>query len=172
MFRKIRAHFEDRRRTAAARDSYFLLDNRGAELHEELGRTADHGRRAILLYKLSTTVRGMARLFPAGFGPDPYDDEGGRDASDSLAYEALLYALVGDAEKAIACPGHGRRETTTPFERQAGPILDQAVTLGLLDEKTMRALTEALRDAAGRQAVEALVCIPFPGGRSAYKMAG
>jgi hypothetical protein len=144
---------------------YFALDDQLRDLYDVLVKTTDPAERARLLYKLFQVQQHQAKIHTAVFGPDPIEDEGGRDLAESLGYSAILYGLLADVEKAVAYPRLGRRNTTTPLEPHAGAILDQMAQTPDLGARMrlLKSLDEAVDQVIGPQAAETLWHLPAPG---------
>jgi len=148
-----------------AESTYWDADERLRSAHTALAGAADPGERARLLTELADAQDEQARVHHDAFGPDPLDDEGGRDLAESLAYSALLYRLLADVEAAVAEPVRGRRVADSVLEPHAGTALEHMAATPDLRERTelLEDVALAVAEVAGAQAVETLWCLPSPG---------
>jgi hypothetical protein len=165
MLNRLRASLH-RRRTAARADRLnSALDRRAGQLLADLDGAADHDTRHRLIAKLAAAEQARAHLHRTEFGDDP-------EKFLSLAHAALLLRLVADTEKAIACPGHGRRYTDSPLERHAGLVLDRAVAAGRIGRAVLGELSDAVLPVVGGQAAKVLAVLPTVEHRSEVELAG
>jgi hypothetical protein len=163
--------------------AYWQLDEGLRAAHIALAEAGAARERAWLLGKLAEYELASARAHPHLFGPDPLEDEGGRDLSESMGWSATLYRLLADVERVVAVNyvhigqyGDGepmysrigrevRREVGTLLEAEAGPILNRMSHTPDLAErvKLLEDLADAVADLVGAQALETLWCLPSPG---------
>jgi hypothetical protein len=140
----------------AARDAANIAQNR-------LEKESDPHRRALLLADLAEAEIGQARLHFATFGPDPLDDEDGRDLADSLAYSAHLYRLLRQVEAAVAS-GRPRLQDGTNLDHAASDVLDRMAATPDLQARMrlLEELCDVVLPIVGGQAAEVLPCLPAP----------
>jgi hypothetical protein len=163
--RRLRNLATARRRAAESRARYHQLDTKVASLMGQLARTAAHRERYALLAEAATITITGSRVLYAGWRDHQ------RSEDDRMA--GLLLRMVAYAERALAHPGEPQAPPTTPdLERTAGPVLDAAVEAGVIDRAVLDALYRAVHPVVGRQAAEAIWCLPLPGNRSDYKLTG
>jgi hypothetical protein len=173
--RRYRAWTARRRYAALCRDLYFHADHEAGELRDQLARTTDHGRRHQLLVDLSDVEMEMSHRGFDGWGAQPNADEGGRLVSESMRLASVLLLAVAYAEEELGREQRrGRRVTheTLELEFQVGPVLDAAIAAGRIDRAVLDDLHAAVYPVVGRQAAKVIACLPLPGGRSDYKVAG
>jgi hypothetical protein len=164
--RRYRAWTARRRTAASARARYHQLDPKAAGLMGQLARTAAHRERYALLAEAATITITGSRVLYAGWRDHQ------RSEDDRMV--GLLLRMVAYAERALAHPGEPRQAppTTPDLERTAGPVLDAAVTAGRIDRAVLDELHTAVYPVVGGRAAKAIACLPLPGRRSDYKMAG
>ena len=108
----------------AAEAAYWTADAGWHNASDRLAETALPHQRARLLRELAGHMIGMARQHFAAFGPDPLEDEDGRDMADSLAHSAALYGTLGHVEYAVAV-GRPRFSHGLAIEHAGEEVLDQ-----------------------------------------------
>lgn len=147
----------------AAKDRYFAQDEPLAVALNALSDIAYPGQRADLLTKVYEARLIQARVYTDAFGED-HDETDGMDLAVSVRFEALLYLLLADVERAVALSAP-RRVFATELEGVAGEVLDQMATEPDLHARSrlLEPLHAAVADTVGGQAVEALWCLQSPG---------
>lgn len=149
-----------------ARATYWEFDTRLNGLHRQLGHTTDARERSVLLFRLARTQLGQAEVHDAAFGIDVLnEDDAASTMAQSMRWSACLYRLLGDVEKAVGYPGHGRRERMSAIlgETSDGVLDRMAETPDLADRRALLgALYEAVIGKVGGQAAETVACLPYP----------
>ncbi|MCO6011476.1 hypothetical protein NE236_41655 [Actinoallomurus purpureus] len=92
-----------------ARRAYWRADKFAGRCSADLYAITDPLHRAELLDRFADAEQAMARLHPAAFGPDPLEDEGGRDLATSIASSAALLLMLAASERAAIDPEEGSR---------------------------------------------------------------
>ena len=110
----LRNWLTNRRRRNTARAAYFAAESRLIDIHAALAVADQAVDRAAFLGRAHKWTSTQANIHRAAFGPDPLDDEDGRDGAERLAFTALLYRLLAAVETAVAYPGRGRRWADPP----------------------------------------------------------
>lgn len=149
----------------ATSNDYFRIEKPIGALLDRLNESTDPAVRGELLDGMAAVEQQLADVHLEAFGPDPMEDEGGRDLSESIAHSALLLRLLGDVEYAVA-DSRARRVTRTWLEPYAGPVLDRMAGAFEPYDRAMllKELYEAVEPYVGAQAAETLACLPlWPG---------
>lgn len=111
---------------------FFALDTPAHSLVDALAECTDPHDRAALLEALGHVNEAMAVLHRPAFGPDPLEDEDGRDLADSTWWSGHLLLKMADAERAHATgrprPRSRWRWQRSPLEHAAGEWLDRLAT--------------------------------------------
>ncbi len=159
----VRRHLADRKAGHEATAAYWAADDAARTAHGHLAHETNPHRRGRLLRSLAEHQIDQARLHFGAFGPDPLEDEDGRDLADSMAHSAHLYQLLREVEFAVA-DGRPRLRDGTALGHAAGDVLDRMA--GMPDLPARMRLLEDLYDVVlplvGGQAAETVACIPAP----------
>lgn len=140
---------------------FFAVEQPGHNLSKVLADCTDPTYRAVLLEALACIEHATGVLHQATFGPDPMDDEGGRDLADSHKLSARLLRRMAEAEAAYA-EGRQRRKPRRwrrdPLERAAGRCLDALANRSFErpSSQLLDALYLAVEPVIGGQAAEAI----------------
>jgi hypothetical protein len=145
---------------SAGETLYFTVDAPAHALAEGLAECTDPHRRAALLEALGQVELAKAALHRPAFGPDPMEDEDGRDLADSTWWSGQMLLKLAEAEKAYANRRPRRkprwRWQQGPLERAGGRWLD-ILANRRQDRPSSIALNElywAIRPTIGGQAAE------------------
>ena len=145
----------------ALETAYFRLDETFHAAFTACGEGADPTARARCLRIMAAVEDYKAALHPVVFGPDPMDDEGGRDLAASLALSAVLLRLLAATEDALA-EGRKYRPSRGPLRVRGMNAL--LVDLSATNDRETRAgllfdLVDAVVGVVGGQAAEALAVL-------------
>lgn len=153
--------FLNRRR---ARRAYFQAQKFAAKCSTDLYTTIDPVARALLLEQFADAEQAMAHVHRDAFGPDPIEDEGGRDLADATASSAVLMRMLAATERAALDPSEGSRYVFWCLADYAESAeLDLWAELARTRDRSARArLIEQIWPHAARrvgsQAAESLAC--------------
>jgi hypothetical protein len=150
-----------------AEEVYYASDRVLGYLLIELEDEGDPAARSAILRAMAGLEYARSRAHTPALGPDPNEDEGGRDVaeSDRLA-SALLYLLAG-IESAVCmgqeCIFDGRFDWTWLTAEGRDVAQRMAATPDLPTRHAMLAnLYDAVHPLVGGQAAEVIACIPAP----------
>jgi hypothetical protein len=167
---------------ARARADYFAADHAATKLWKTFTRSHMPAERADILRAIADLGQRMAEVHLVAFGPDPIDEEDGRDLADSIVLSGRLLEIMSNTEYSVA-RGRGRYSEVlddlalasgsrhSPAGDRARDVLDALSTTPVAADRGRLTLVfyDEVVDQVGGQAAEVLAAIAaayFPAGRA------